>query len=582
MKKLSRYSSNIMLELEDRLQRLYGKKAEDCLNRLEQLIGRYGVGIDGKCVFRRWDQRDALLITYADMVSSPSEPPLVTLNRFLKNFVGDIVNTVHILPFFPYSSDDGFSVVDYRAVHADYGNWEDVQVMSEQYNLMFDLVINHVSRKSAWFKNYELGMAPERNYFIAMDPDTDVSEVVRPRSSPLLTSTRTRNGERFLWTTFSDDQIDLNFANPDVLFEFLDILYYYIARGARVIRLDAIAYLWKKIGTTCIHLSETHEIVKMIRTILDMVAPEVLVLTETNVPHEENISYFGKGDEAHLVYQFSLPPLLLHALQTGNGHYLTQWALNLDDIPRDCAYLNFTASHDGIGVRPLEGLIPDTEYHQLLERIRALGGRISMKRNSDGSESPYELNITYFNALGEPHEPAPTDLHLARFICSQTIAMSLKGIPAIYFNSLVVGQNNDRGVQETGRARTINRGKWDLQQLSRDLDDGHTIPSRIYKEYSRLLKLRSSHPAFHPDGPQEVYAIRPELFVLQRRAPEGTEDVLSVSNMTSTAVHLDIQKEIPGCAHIRKGHDLIKEQDHDATGGALTLAPYQTSWFVCM
>ncbi len=573
-------STDRVLRIQKRLEYLYSDQASSCLERLEQLIGRYGVGIKTNTDNQpSWDQHDAFLITYGDMVSAGAETPLSTFKRFLDERVLGALNTVHILPFYPYSSsDDGFSVIDYRAVNSDYGTWDDIETLSQTYRLMFDLVVNHVSSKSPWFKDYQTGMAPARHYFIEMDPDTDLSEVTRPRSSPLLTPTQTPDGEKHVWTTFSEDQIDLNVQNPDLFFEMLDILFYYISKGARVIRLDAIAFLWKKIGTTCLHLPETHEVVKLLRDIFELVAPDAMIITETNVPHEENISYFGDGDEAHMVYQFSLPPLLMHALQTGDTTYLTTWANSLGDLPPKCTYFNFTSSHDGIGVRPLQGLIPDKEVKAILKRVEALGGVISMKQNSDGSESPYELNITYFNALGDGGEKEPSDLHIARFMCSQTVALAFQGIPAVYFNCLIGAQNNLAGIKKTGRARTINRGKWDYAELNDHLDNKNTVHAQVYHEYIRLLEIRKQHSAFHPDGLQKIWKINSEIFVLERTSPDGSETILSMSNFTSKTLEIEVRNHIPSLAKSRKWIDLISDKPWDSKNGTLTLKPYQTYW----
>jgi len=366
---LFNYNYETMSRIEERLDRLYGDQSQNLLGRLRMMVGRYGVGVWQGEKHIDWSPEDVVLITYGDMVTSDHATPLATLATFLDQELSDTVNTVHILPFYPYSSDDGFSVIDYRQVDPHLGSWDDVEHIGRHYRMMFDLVLNHMSSRSPWFRNYILGNLPFRYYFHEMEPEADVSGVTRPRTSPLLTRTATRNGDRYVWTTFSADQVDLNFANPEVFFDMLDVLFGYIAHGARVIRLDAIAYLWKELGTSCIHLPETHEVVKLFRDILGMVAPDVLLLTETNVPHDENISYFGTGDEAHMVYQFSLPPLVLHGLLNGTGTLLTQWASGLGDLPEGCTYLNFTASHDGIGLRPLEGLVESDDLEHMVDHL---------------------------------------------------------------------------------------------------------------------------------------------------------------------------------------------------------------------
>jgi sucrose phosphorylase len=307
---------------------------------------------------------------------------------------------IHILPFYPWTSDDGFSVTDYRKVDSNLGEWKDITSMQNNFRLMFDGVINHISAESEWFKGFLRDDPPYRDYFITVDGDPDLSQVVRPRALPLLTSFNTPSGEKRVWTTFSADQIDLNFKNPEVLFEILDIMLMYIERGATYIRLDAIAYLWKEIGTTCIHLPQTHHLIQLMRCVLDEVAPHVHLITETNVPHADNISYFGDGtNEAQLVYNFALPPLTLHTFHTGNAQVLSNWAKTLT-LPSDkTTFFNFLASHDGVGLNPARGILSNEEIDALVNKTLAHGGLVSYKNNSDGSQSPYEMNVNYFDAL---------------------------------------------------------------------------------------------------------------------------------------------------------------------------------------
>jgi len=576
---LKSISKTILRRIEGRFRVLYGDEAPQLVNRLFMLVGRYGVGLNvlTHSYPPTWTQNDRVLITYGDMVRRDGEPPLQTLNYMVQERLQDLINTVHILPFYPYSSDDGFSVIDYRAVDPALGGWADVKHLGQHAHTMFDLVLNHVSRQSSWFRNYVNGMAPYRHYFIEVPDGTDVSGVVRPRSLPLLSETATREGKRHVWTTFSADQVDVNFANPDVLFEFLDILFWYIAHGARIIRMDAIAYLWKKAGTSCIHLPETHEVVKLFRDVVDMVAPHVWLLTETNVPHEENISYFGDGDEAHMVYQFTLPPLLAHALLTGNASRLTRWAASLPDLPAGQTFFNFTASHDGVGVRPLQGLLSTKEFNHLLKHVERVGGRVSYKQNSDGSESPYELNITYFDLFAEPGG-AVSESQIERFLSSQAIMLAMRGVPAIYFNSLFGARNNQRGAEATGRHRTINREKWALDDLLSRLDDPTTVEHRIFQAYSHMLRARSGQPAFHPDAPQTIPDLGPDVFAIERYPLDGSAPVTSLTNVTKRNVTVTVDKRLPGLHAADRWRDLLRHESSDRSNDTVSLRPWQTLW----
>ena len=572
-------SSSKLKVIRRRLARLYGiEEADILLDRLYRMVGRYGVGAQLNRNSPNLTAKDVVLITYADMVKSSSEEqsPLGALKEFCTARLKGAVSAIHILPFYPWTSDDGFSVVDYREVSPDYGTWEDVSKLGEEFELMFDLVLNHCSSKSPWFKEYVSGVEPGLNYIMEGDPKTDLSMVVRPRSTPLLTPYQTRKGERHIWTTFSADQVDLDWTSPDLLFEFLDIILYYVSIGCKILRLDAVAFLWKKIGTDCLHLPETHQIIKLIRNFLEVVAPDVVILTETNVPHKENISYFGRGDEAHAVYQFSLPPLLLHGLLRGTSKHLTEWATSLAPPPKGCHFLNFTASHDGVGVRPLEGILPHDEILGLADEVRQKGGFVSMRRLEDGSESPYELNSTYFSALSDPQK---IDLGMARFQCSQAVALAMKGIPAVYFHSLCGTPNDLEGYKVTKRNRTVNRKKWAQDELNQLLDDHETLPAQIFAWYSRTLRMRAGCPAFHPEAPQEILNFDSNIFALRRDSTDGGLSVICLFNFTAEDSMVTEMSLLNSLFPQGKARDLISGGEIDwGQKDVLALRPYQALW----
>ncbi len=548
--------SQIETRIAEKLRFLYGDTG--ALEALKQIIAAHPIPPRAKTL----DERDALIIAYGDHVQTGGQPPLSALHSFAQRYLNDLVSGFHLLPFFPYTSDDGFSVVDFEAVNPSLGDWGMVKRLGADFRLMFDLVLNHVSVSSAWFQAFLRDEAPYRDYFVTASPDNDLSQVVRPRTHPLLTPFETAAGTRYVWTTFSADQADLNYANPAVLLDMLRILLLYVQQGADFIRLDAIAYLWKTIGTSCIHLPQTHVVVQLMRDVLDAAAPWVVLITETNVPHAENLSYFGDGhNEAQMVYQFALPPLLLHSFYTGDARALSEWAAGLQTPSQAVTFFNFTASHDGVGLRPAAGLIPDGALHRLLDTVQRRGGHISYKTDSDGTESAYEMNITYFDALAVPGEPLARSVD--RFIASQAIMLALAGVPGIYFSSLFGAVNWTAGVLETGRARTINRQKFDVAELQAALSDPQTRQGRVFRRYRDLLVARRSHSAFHPGSPQQVRDLHPAVFALQRGA------ALALHNVSDTMVQIDL-----AAGH---WHDAIADITHRQQ---IALKPYQAAWLV--
>ncbi|MDG2127333.1 MAG: sugar phosphorylase [Fuerstiella sp.] len=524
-----------------------------------------------------WSEEDGLLITYGDSITAPDEKPLQTLARFLNTRVEDAFSSVHILPFCPFSSDDGFAVIDYASVNPDLGDWADAAAVSDRYRLMADLVINHVSSQSEWFQNYCEGREPGASYFVEAAAGDDLSQVVRPRASALLRPTETPDGIKHVWCTFSHDQIDLDFRNPQVLLEFLHVIRLYIEQGVSIFRLDAIGFLWKEPGTACMHLPQTHEVVRLIRTVTDFFAPGTLLITETNVPNHENLSYFGNRNEAHVIYNFSLAPLLVHSLLTGRTEYLKRWMMSMPPAPVGCTYLNFTASHDGIGMRPAEGLLSDEEQLQMVETIHQFGGRISTRRGADEAEHVYELNISLFDALKGTTE-GEDNWQVDRFLCSQTVMLGLEGIPAFYIHSLLATLNDAEAVAHSGQNRSINRHKWDYDDLQAALNDELSDHSLVFHELIRRLNIRQRQPAFHPNATQFTLQLDAPFFAFWRQSRERNQSIFALHNMTAVAQQLRLADL--NLISLDRWQDPIAEIYFDDLTATVTIEPYQCLWIM--
>lgn len=526
------------VKIKEKLKRIYKDQDIDQIYiRLMQMLDNVK---EGKRRSKDFSSEDVILITYGDQFKGDREKPLKFLKRFSDEYFKDYINTIHILPFYPYSSDDGFSVIDYETVNEDLGTWEDIEEISKDYKLMFDFVCNHISAKSEWFKGFLEGDEKYKDYFIVVDPKTDLSKVIRPRALPLLTAFETKIGTKYVWTTFSEDQIDLNYKNPEVLLNMIKVLLLYVEKGADLIRLDAIGFLWKEIGTTCMHLEETHLIVQLFRDILDYVAPGVKIITETNVPHKDNISYFGDGNnEAHLVYQFPLPPLVLYTFIRQSSKVFNDWAKTIEPFSDETTFFNFLASHDGIGLNPIRGIVDEEEIDELVEITKRRGGLVSYKFNPDGSKRPYELNISYFNALSDHEED--DEIKIRKFINAYSIILALQGIPGIYVHSILGSQNYYEGVKITGQNRTINREKFDYYKVKEEIKDEKSIRNRVYNNFKDLLKIRKQHDAFHPNAKQEILDISQDVIAILRSSQK--EKILSLNNVTNKTITLKITME---------------------------------------
>lgn len=484
--------------------------------------------------------QNVILITYPDQINGAG-PKLAAFEKFAGEYLEGIFDVIHFLPFCPYSSDDGFSVIDYRKLADGLGEWEDLKRLAEKFTLMYDFVCNHISAESSWFQNCLDGDEKYRDYFIETDPNENLSGVIRPRTTPLLTPFQTAEGVKYYWTTFSADQIDLNYANPEVLYEAVDILLSYLEKGGKWIRLDAIGFLWKEIGTTCMHHEKTHEIIKLLRSILEEVCPAGRIITETNVPHQYNISYFGNGtDESHMVYQFPLPLLVLYSFYKENAEILSSWASGLS-LPSDkTGFFNFLASHDGIGVNPIRNIVPEEEINALIGHLQEKSGAlVSYKENPDGSQSAYEINVSYFSAVKEGYD-FPTAKR--RFLNAHGVLLGMKGDPAIYIHSYLGSENDMEGVRTTGMNRSINRQKFNYYELLGQLEPPENRREQVREEIERLIRVRKSSDAFDTNAEQEILNMQEELFAYIRRGK--TQTVLCLHNFSGRSVEAKVTRGV--------------------------------------
>ncbi|HCM9099147.1 TPA: sugar phosphorylase [Enterobacter hormaechei subsp. steigerwaltii] len=559
--------NNVNAKIKKLINHIYGESFSDAhLNVLLTKLEKVAVNITEK---RKsgWDEKDVVLITYADQFSAKGEKALPVFTRFYNEWLSRTFSHVHLLPFYPWSSDDGFSVIDYHEVAPETGTWRDVAELKQSASLMFDFVCNHMSAKSEWFANYLAQKPGYEDFFISVDPETDLSAVTRPRALPLLTPFTLNDGSvRHLWTTFSDDQIDLNFASPQVLIAMVDVLLHYLMEGARYIRLDAVGFMWKIPGTTCIHLEQTHCLIQLFRAITDAVAPGTVIITETNVPHKDNISYFGDGEnEAQMVYQFSLPPLVLHAVHRQDVKALCQWAGSLALPSTYTTWFNFLASHDGIGLNPLRGILPELEILSLVEKLQQEGALVNWKNNPDGTRSPYEINVTYLDALSL--RDSSDDERIARFILAHAVLLSFPGVPAVYIQSILGSRNDYEGVERLGYNRAINRKKYTAGQVDRELNNNKSIRYQIYSRLSELIAIRRGERAFHPDSQAIFDAIGEHILKIVRVAENG-------ERMTALFNFSNKMQTVYGQTLF--GRELLSGQD--ISGTELTLNPWQVMW----
>ena len=520
-----------------------------------------------------WSQNTIVMITYADTIENKNNLPINSINEFLKTYCADTFEIVHILPFFPSSSDKGFSVKDYYSVYHQFGQWNDITKISKDFGVMADVVINHGSSEGLWFKNFIKGKGKGSDYFLNFDEPFDTSKVVRPRTSDLLNRVETTDGIKYIWCTFSKDQVDYNFSNPVVLFEFIQIIIFYLTKGITVFRFDAVAFIWKRIGTSCINLEKTHEIVRLFRTLLAYLSPKAILVTETNTPARENVSYFGNANEAHWIYNFSLPPILIYSVLAGDSSYLEKLTMSMPPSQLGTSYLNFIASHDGIGLRPAETFLTRDEVTRFINLMEQNGGKVSYRSNNTDTPEPYEINITLFEAMKESFNK-DVNLCMERYICIHTIMLSLEGVPAFYIHSLFGTKNDYASYKQTNHNRSLNRGKIQISEI--DLSNESEPQSYIFLQLRKLMLIRKKQPAFHPNAVQFTLHLGSNLYGIWRQSLDKKQSIFCISNLTDESVKLSLlDLNLIGFDHWR---DLITEIEVDDITSEIELMPYQTMW----
>ena len=578
----NKINQNINLDILKRLNFIYRsiiseEKTLEYSKKINKLINIYKDKEPKNSTKDYWSENTILLITYDDSINRGlSGKTLNDFGKFYKQYLEKFINSIHFLPFFPSSGDGGFSVKNHNDVDKAYGTWEDIQSLSKKANIMTDLVLNHSSSKGDWYKNFLDDKNPGKNYFYVVDKNYDCSKVVRPRDHDLLTEIELQNKKKFLWCTFSHDQIDLNFKNPDVLLEFIRLILKLSSYGIKIFRLDAVAFIWKQPGTTCLNLSQTHEIIKLLRDIVDQLDKNLIIVTETNLPKQENLSYFGKNDEAHWIYNFSLPPLIVNTFLFEDSVALTKWSMKMPPAQLGNAYLNFIASHDGIGMRPAEGVLSDKEIKKMLQRLKKNGSKFSMRKLSNNEEKVYEANISLFNALQFTDSDLKGKFALKRFIAAHCIILAIEGVPAFYFNSLFATKNDEENFASTGVKRNLNRYKWHYSTLVNLIKTNNTIEKNCYETFKKLISIRKIQPAFHPNATQFTLNLDKNIFAVWRQSRDRKQSIFALTNVSSKTIKLNTNKI--NLIDDEQWFDLLSQETKITDDQYIKLMPFQSLW----
>ena len=561
------------------LQDIYPEIHSSVLNNFAQDLANLAQKNKSSDGFRDralWSENDVLLIAYPDNIISQTTPPLQSLQKFLTEYFYDTISIVHILPFFSSTGDDGFSVQNYFEVDEKLGDWSDVGEFVKNSTLMADVVLNHCSVKNAWFIGYQNGDPMYEDFFCTVPEDFDISNIVRPRSSSLKQKFLINGEEREIWCTFSSDQADLNFKNPKVLRKLIEVIFWYIGMGVRIFRLDAVAFIWKNAGTTGLNAPQTHLIVRLLRILVEFVDRGLILITETNLPVHENLSYFGNGKEAHWIYNFTLPPLSIFTLMFGDATHIRKWSMAMPPALPNTAYLNFLSSHDGIGLRPIEGVLTDQQLDRLVSELELNGSLFSWRNISQSEQKIYEANITLFDSLRRTPSDPTGEFKIQRYLAANCIMLGFEGVPAFYLNAMFATGNDAEAVIKNRSNRAINRHKWSKTEIEKRLKSSHDIESLVLNSLKKLISIRKCQPAFHPNATQFTLQLESCFFGIWRQSIDRSQSIFAITNVT----HLEQSLSL---SHLNlvfsdRWFDLISDHEIPNSGKALSFLPYQTYW----
>ncbi len=437
-------------------------------------------------------RRGPQLLTYPDSLGGS----IGAITRLVRGPLAGCFAGVHVLPPFLSSGDRGFAPIDYRQIDPAFGDWDDIRDLAQDHDVMLDLMVNHISRQSPEFQDFEQhGRASAfADLFITLDkvwpdgdpPTKDVARIfLRKPNDPFSTITIGDTGEtETIWTTFGlgdrVEQIDLDLTSSATCALIAGWFEWFASQGARIVRLDAVGYVVKKPGTSCFMVEP--EIYDMLDWLVETAGEHgLVVLPEVHDHYSTHQELSARG---YWAYDFVLPGLLLHAFESGDVRRLAE---HLAGSPER----QFTTldSHDGIPVRPdLDGILEPAQMAALADGAVAKGGNVNrILGDTAGGVDVHQLNCTYYSALGADDD---------RYVAARAIQLFARGVPQLYYVGLLAGENDYEAVEQTGEGRAINRHDYTDQEIGAALD--RPVVRRILD----LVRLRKEHPAF--DGELEV------------------------------------------------------------------------------
>lgn len=471
----------------------------------------------------------AMLITYADSLGNN----LNELERVMEKYFHEAIGGIHLLPFFPSTGDRGFAPKDYTVVDTAFGAWEDVERLGEKYYLMFDFMINHISRESNFFQDFKEkhNKSEYKDMFIRVNQffpenrptDKDIELIYKRKNKAPFQEVHFADGSKEdVWNTFGEEQIDLDVTKAVTKTFIRQTIKDMASHGCSLIRLDAFAYAIKKLDTNDFFVEPD------IWELLDDVRKEAQKYQIELLPeiHEHYSIQMKIADHDYFIYDFALPMVMLHALYSGTTERLAAW---LKQSPMK----QFTTldTHDGIGVVDAKDLLTDDELDYTSEKLYEVGANVKKIYSSASYNNLdiYQINSTYYSALGEKDDS---------YLLARVLQIFAPGIPQIYYVGLLAGKNDIDLLEKTKEGRNINRHYYKVEEIAEE------VQRPIVKKLLQILQFRNEQAAFDLEGTIEIANPSTQTIEIIRENQTKTEKVKLVADLQTKAFEIYHNEQI--------------------------------------
>lgn len=562
--------NRIISEIRNALKVVYEQDYVQALKEIEALIEKYGASENlAKTSFKN---SEAFLFAMPDALQDGVNKPLETLLNFVSENCAGLFSTLHVLPFCSTAHLNSTAVLDFKTGDPKLGDFDVFTKKDYGLKFMADIELNHVSNRSPWLKNYLDDMEGYENLFMTTWNDFDYDKVYSDGHKPHFDhQQKIHHGKPLLLlSTKGEGVIDFNYGDYHTFIRMLDVILYYTSQKFAALRFLDVDYIWKDPSFAWEGHLKSHYLLKIIRSVMDIVNPDMALAIANPSKRGMAFSYLGSGrDEMQFIYNEALPALLVHAMLNGNSRRLSRWVLSLETGSTFTSLLNASASYDEIDLRPLEGILPKASIESLARHALESGGSVEYYQREDGIKAPEKLHVGFLDIMHKKGDSR--ELTVKRFMASQALQAILPGIPAVYLHAFL-GSTNYAGPGRGDLARWVlsTHESLDVTALVDELNNPNSMRGMVFKAYSEMLRIRNQQPAFNPRAGFEVAVIDPSVFTLRRYALKQTIWTFTNTSAGYRRVSLD------SLGYFAEFVDLISGKEFKSS--QIELGPYEYLW----